>query len=1069
MPEQKSAFADPAPLCSLSLYAGRAAGSIVGRPLELAAVEQELGAAEGGMSVVTLEGEPGIGKTRCLLAIEDMARKRGFTSIGVTTDEEIRGPLLLARSIFAAGEAASSDRARGAMTRVVDAISGADPVIEGLPVDQRTIRIFDLASLALRTLAAEHPLALLVDDLQWADEDSIRMLRYLVRTSSSSHLFIAFAVRRDEIAFVNEAVTLFADLERTGMLRRLKLARFSQVQSTEFLRQTLGGPINLNTAATMHTQAEGVPFVLGEQLRAYRDAGLIQEIDGTWTLARNADRLLPSAVKTLIQRRVSHLPDSTRALLAEGAVLGRAFSLRDLHQVKSILGDSQQTIAELADGLEPAVGAGFLQRHPDSAAADFSFEHGQVREFAADSLTAQRRRAIDAAIVKMLTADHDPPPESLAMLAQHALAAGQNEVCARFAIEGAGHALKSNAPEEALRLVDMAHPVATRALDRMSLLCLRDDALDMLRRPAQRLEGLAELAALAQAMGDARLEMDVMLRRAAAFRLSRDQDRSAEIARSVRQQAAERGDAETELAACLELGQDLLRSDLGEGYAQTPLEADIDGAAAAYEDAATIARRLGDDRRLAAAVRELGIIAVSRVRAWFVESMRAGANVEISKRIVAGEKLEDILPTLPIAPVVMQAGAHFTEALDIYERMGDLQGAMSTIIAIAFMSWAPQIHLGGSAKRIEELRRLSTRMKSLTKESDRQLADAQMLFGSHVYSRAKVFPDVAITKGIEAYNAARALGDSSLEFAAAGGTAMAHAETGAIADAEKWLTRASDVASAEPTPHRARQLLVWRGGIRAAAGDAAGMQEQLQRAVQLAMDQGRPAARCETLALMASEAARLGAEGNDDALLALAERSANDAKTIALQLPGQPLWDAIADAALARIAAARGQPEQALEPARASVAALDRAQREDAHLEIVLPAAAAIIAGGAADEAAAIRERLRMTLAMISAHIIDEGVRAAWFRTWRGRELTRLAAIDAPSHASGEGAEAAGLEDDDIVFLSYLSQGLTNAEIAAAMGSTEETVNRRLTDLFGKIGASSRAGATTAALLGGLI
>src|SRR5207248_2736267 len=114
------------------------------------------------------------------------------------------------------------------------------------------------------------------------------------------------------------------------------------------------------------------------------------------------------------------------------------------------------------------------------------------------------------------------------------------------------------------------------------------------------------------------------------------------------------------------------------------------------------------------------------------------------RRVASGEPLEEILATLPIAPAVAAAFSHFRRALEIFERIGDRQGMMSTIIAIAYISWGPELHLAGSAKRIEEMRRLSARMKSFTRESERQLAEAQMLFGAHVYARAKVFPDVDV-------------------------------------------------------------------------------------------------------------------------------------------------------------------------------------------------------------------------------------------------------------------------------------------------------------------------------------
>src|SRR5437762_3439527 len=102
MSESQSLLTDvAAPLCSLGLYSRPVTGTIVGRPIELAAVEQELAAAQRGLTCLTLEGEPGIGKTRLLFGIQEMAAKEGFTMIAVTADEEIRGPFLLARSIFA--------------------------------------------------------------------------------------------------------------------------------------------------------------------------------------------------------------------------------------------------------------------------------------------------------------------------------------------------------------------------------------------------------------------------------------------------------------------------------------------------------------------------------------------------------------------------------------------------------------------------------------------------------------------------------------------------------------------------------------------------------------------------------------------------------------------------------------------------------------------------------------------------------------------------------------------------------------------------------------------------------
>ena len=151
------------------------------------------------MTAVTLEGEPGIGKTRLLVATAELAAAAGFATIAVTADEEIRGPFLVAQSILAAPvltDGEMGERAETAVRRAVDAISGRqEPGLESLSPEAKSLRAFDLAALALDAVAAHQPLALLIDDLQWADDDTLRLLRYVVRPDAASPIFLLLAVR----------------------------------------------------------------------------------------------------------------------------------------------------------------------------------------------------------------------------------------------------------------------------------------------------------------------------------------------------------------------------------------------------------------------------------------------------------------------------------------------------------------------------------------------------------------------------------------------------------------------------------------------------------------------------------------------------------------------------------------------------------------------------------------------------------------------------------------------------------------------------------------------------------
>ncbi|MDQ3932294.1 MAG: helix-turn-helix transcriptional regulator, partial [Actinomycetota bacterium] len=643
------------------------------------------------------------------------------------------------------------------------------------------------------------------------------------------------------------------------------------------------------------------------------------------------------------------------------------------------------------------------------------------------------------------------------------------ERAARFSIEAAKVALAAHAPDEVLRLVDLALPATSAARDRVALLTARDEALGTLRESSERLEGLSELGALAEALDDSQLELEIMLRRAAALRLSGEDQQAVELARHVRRLAEERRDRRGELAAGLELGQGLLGSPLGESFSPTATEVDLEGAEEAYRRACELAEALGDLSALAAATRELGVIEVGRARAWFVALIQRGEHVPIMRRVAAGEAPDNVLSEYPVAPYVQRATGHYERALALFERLGDRRGVMSTIIAIAYINFGIDIHLQGSAKRIEEIWRLSTRMTSLTRESERARAEGQMLYGAHVFARAKVVPDLALSHGEQAYEAARGLGDRLLEFASAGGVGLAYLDLGEVGEAERWLDRAAVAAAAAPTPLRARQLELWRGTARAVAGDSAGLRQHLERAVSLATDQGRPASRCEALARRALEAARLGAQRRDEELLSLAEHSARDAKALVPLLPGHPVWGAQADAALAGVALARGEGEEAAEAGRTALATLQAAAQEDFNLEIVLPAARAVVSGGSDEEKQMVKEELRLNLALIAQRILDEDVRVRWFRGPIGRELSRLAGPleqqAAAGHGAGESspsAELAGgeLAKEETRLLWLLIEGRTNHEIALELGVNEDVVARRLTEIYAKMGTSSRAEAT---------
>jgi DNA-binding NarL/FixJ family response regulator len=365
------------------------------------------------------------------------------------------------------------------------------------------------------------------------------------------------------------------------------------------------------------------------------------------------------------------------------------------------------------------------------------------------------------------------------------------------------------------------------------------------------------------------------------------------------------------------------------------------------------------------------------------------------------------------------------------------------------------------AQRFEGIRQLANTMDTLVAESERETNEAQMLYGVHVFARTKLIPDLAVQRGEEAFERARALGDNALEFLSAVGTTHAYLELGDNEGAAQWLTRASAAAATAPTPHRARQLAIADALLAGARGDTEKMRTGLSEAARTAGAQRRPAAQCEAIALLALQTAKAGADAKDETMLSTAQRAADEARRLCADLAGHPLWAAQAAAAMAEVALSRGQAELALEQGRKALAEYHASASEDPHLEVLLPAARAVLSASPDDgEKEAVRGHLRLIQALALQRTFDENIRVAWLRGPVGRQLAEVAGKFEGPLPTGQSDEKPDFDEEETRLLRLLTEGKTNSEIAGAIGVDGSAVTSRLTALYARIGTASRAEAT---------
>ena len=336
------------------VIAGREERPFVGREGELAVLRgrwAQTPAGEGG--VVVLAGEAGMGKTRLAARFAAEAHAGGATVLHGRIDEETvvpYQPFVEALRHYAAHA--------GELGGDLEALAPLVPELGGTAAEpgereNRRYRLFEAVAALLGGAARERPLLLVVEDLQWAGQPTLLLLRHVVRRLHGAPLLVLVTVRDAEAEPGGAPARMLADLSREHVVERVALGGLAEAETA-----ALVGDAAL--ARRLQDRTAGNPFFIEEMLRSLAEAP--EDAPG-----------VPEGVKDLVSRRLARLEPGTVETLTAAAVLGRDFGLATL---AGMLGRPEE---ELLGALEEALRAGVVLE--DAEQVDrFAFAHALVRE-----------------------------------------------------------------------------------------------------------------------------------------------------------------------------------------------------------------------------------------------------------------------------------------------------------------------------------------------------------------------------------------------------------------------------------------------------------------------------------------------------------------------------------------------------------------------------------------------------------------------------------------------------------------------------------------------------------------
>ena len=505
----------------------------------------------GGTTVIL--GEAGIGKTRLAEElVREMHRRRGRVLTGHAYETERTLPFAPWVDVLRAGLRLYDEEVaprpnpawQGELAKLLPELGEPRTAAVG----GNPIRVFEAVAHFLRDLVSSRPLLIVLENLQWADETSLRLFTFLVRRIDAWPLLMVGIVRKEELGESTTLRRLLQESNGRSSLRQLSLGALSRADTAALVRALAGRDIDAPAAVRLANQvwllSEGNPFMVVESMRAL-ETGEIAPVHGRLPL--------PQRVREVISGRLERLSPRARHIAAAAATIGREFDFGLLERAAA-LGELQTTA-----GVEELVRKGVIHGIGDR----FDFSHDTIREVAFTQISSHRRKALHrrvASAIEQLYADDLEP--HIAALANHFCEGEVWDKALEYLTRAAMQAVARSANWEAAVLFDRAldalghRPKVQRTLEHgIDLRIALAHTLLLVGESAQALEHLLEAERVAEALDDQWRLGWVSNDLSEYFRTVGEHDRALEAGQRALEIGTALGDITLQLETRLRLGQ----------------------------------------------------------------------------------------------------------------------------------------------------------------------------------------------------------------------------------------------------------------------------------------------------------------------------------------------------------------------------------------------------------------------------------------------------------------------------------------------------------------------------------
>ncbi|MBV9000959.1 MAG: AAA family ATPase, partial [Solirubrobacterales bacterium] len=379
-------------------------GVFVAREAELGVLERAAaGCRDGGGSAFVVAGEAGVGKSRLLAELSLRAGGEGMLVLrGRATSGAGQAPFRAVAEALAGGlrkRAVSEASLRSFAPALAHMLPGwFEPTSDRAP---EFVFLAEGVLLLLRLLAGWRGVVLGLEDLQWADPESLALVEYLAENAGPERLLLVGTLRDDE---PSAPLVSLRELTRRGAMRWLELGRLDQREVLRLAAARLGGAVPGSVSRYLQARAEGLPLFVEELLGGLIAAGALRRLGEEWQAADQVALHLPPSFVASVEERLAALTEPARVVLAAAAVVGRSF---DTALLSACTGLSD---GEVSAALRDCADARLVEADREQGMDRMRFRHGLVRDAVLERTPPPERRALAGAALAAVEAAHPQLP-----------------------------------------------------------------------------------------------------------------------------------------------------------------------------------------------------------------------------------------------------------------------------------------------------------------------------------------------------------------------------------------------------------------------------------------------------------------------------------------------------------------------------------------------------------------------------------------------------------------------------------------------------------------------------------